>query len=260
VAARAAALLGVPYGFSVHALDARKVGPTELGRRARAAACVVVCNADAARAVREAGGEVRLVPHGVDLDRFAPVLRAPRGPVRLLAVGRLVEKKGFGVLLRAAARLRVPYQLRVVGDGPERERLASLAAAAGDAVELIGARTHAELPVAFRWAEVLVVPSIVDARGDRDGLPNVVLEAMASGLPVVASDVAALPTAVVDGSTGVLVPPGDVDRLARALEDLAVDPARRQRLGRAGRLRAEREFDVRRATRRFGDALAAAYG
>src|SRR5438094_8519400 len=122
VAAHAARRLGVPFGFSVHARDARKVAPPVLAARARRAACVIACNRDVAAELARVGAPSRLLPHGVDTHRFRP-RPEPRGaPLRLLAVGRLVEKKGFESLIEAAARPTTPFQLRIVGEGPRRAR------------------------------------------------------------------------------------------------------------------------------------------
>jgi glycosyltransferase involved in cell wall biosynthesis len=262
VAAAAAGALRVPYGFSVHARDARKVAPSTLAARLETAACVVACNADVAAEVAAGNGRLHVIPHGVDLHRFRPSAAAGNGGVlRLLAVGRLVEKKGFAVLVQALAHVSVPFRLRLVGDGPESERLAKAVRAAGlgDRVNLVGGRTHEELPGEYAAADVVVVPSVADGSGDRDGLPNVVLEAMASGRPVLASVVGAIATAVAQDATGLLVPPGDPGALAAALERLARDPERRQRLGLAGRVRAEREFELGACTERLRRTLEAAY-
>ena len=124
VAARAARLLGLPYGFSTHARDARKVAPHVLAERASKAACVVACNTDVAEEILRGGGAVHLLPHGVDLRRFRPRPQRDSEELRLLAVGRLVEKKGFHVLLDAASLLDLPFRLRIVGSGPEREQFA----------------------------------------------------------------------------------------------------------------------------------------
>jgi glycosyltransferase involved in cell wall biosynthesis len=197
----------------------------------------------------------------VDTQRFRPQPPPPDEPLRLLAVGRLVEKKGFAVLIRATARLSVPFRLRIIGDGPERERLAAEINAVGLAgcVTLGGGQTHAELPQEYAGAHVVVVPSVVDRAGDRDGLPNVVLEAMASGRPVVASDVGAISSAITSGHSGLLVPPGDTTALAAALERLAREPALRQELGGNGRARVERDFELRACTERFCRFLESVY-
>jgi glycosyltransferase involved in cell wall biosynthesis len=253
VAAHAATRLGVPYGFSTHARDARKVAPDELAERARGAACVVACNTDVARDFERSGAQVHLLPHGVDLKRFRPQPLIHAGPLSLLAVGRLVEKKGFNILLAALARIKFPFRLRIVGDGPERERLSKMITAnkLEARVTLDGGMTHEELPSAYGAAHVVVVPSIQDRSGDRDGLPNVVLEAMATGRPVVASRISAIENAVAHGETGMLVPAGDPAALADALEQLYPRPAHREHLGSNGRRRVEHDYEVGRCTEKF---------
>jgi len=253
VAAKVARRLGVPYGFSVHALDARKVSRSGLAERARDAACVIACNADVAGDLRRAGAPVQLIPHGVDLDRFHPTRPPDAEVLTVLAIGRLVPKKGFPVLLEAAARLLAPVRVRIVGDGAERAALEAQVDALGlrGRVELAGPRTHDDLPAELAAAHIVVVPSVADSSGDRDGLPNVVLEAMSCGRPVIASDIGAVSSAVIDGRTGVLVPPGDAEALAGALEFLVDQPDMRERLGREARARVERDFELHSCTARL---------
>jgi glycosyltransferase involved in cell wall biosynthesis len=262
VAEHAARTLGVPFSFSAHAKDVRKVERGELTRRARVAACVVACNGAVARELRGQGARVDLLPHGVDLARFRATAPVPGDSLRLLAVGRLVEKKGFAVLIAALRDMPGPVTARIVGGGPLLGALGRAASEADldDRVRLTGALTHDELPAAYAAADVVVVPSVRDAHGDCDGLPNVVLEAMACGRPVVASDIAAIPTAVRDGETGLLVPPGDALALRAALERLRRDPVERARLGAAARVHAEDEFELGRCTERWRARLEAAYG
>ena len=258
---RLARSLGVPFGFSVHARDARKVSKQELHTRARDAACVVACNADVARELDGSGARVQIVPHGVDLQRFDARPRTADPLFHLLAVGRLVEKKGFDILIDALSVVTVSWHLRIVGDGPERDRLTAQAQRLGiaDRIAFVGSMTHDALPREYENADVVVVPSVVDRFGDRDGLPNVVLEAMASGRAIVASDTAAIPTAVRNGDTGVIVPAGDRAALARALTRLAAHPPLRAALGVAARQSAERQFDVDRCTDRLASVLREAY-
>jgi glycosyltransferase involved in cell wall biosynthesis len=261
VAAKAARRLGVPYGFSVHALDARKVSPSGLAERARAAACVIACNPDVAGDLRATGAPVHLIPHGVDLERFQPSPPPTAEVLTILAVGRLVPKKGLPVLLEATTRLLAAVRVRIVGTGADREALERQIAALGieDRVELVGPRTHADLPAEYAAAHIVVVPSVADATGDRDGLPNVVLEAMSSGRPVVASDIGAVSSAVVDGRTGVLGPPGDPAALAGALEFLVDQADTRERLGREARARVERDFELHACTARLRAFLETVY-
>lgn len=262
VAMHVAQQLGVPYGFSMHAKDARKVTPAELNRRARGAACVIACNPDVASAIDDPAAPLRILPHGVDLERFGPQPFPVEPPLRLLAVGRLVEKKGFAVLVQAAANLRFPFVLEIIGDGPEKPHLTRLIAELGltAQVTLRDGITHAELPNAYAAAHLVVVPSVIDRSGDRDGLPNVLLEAMASGRPVVASDVAAISSVINQEQTGLLVPPGDVAALTVALNRLAARPDLRTDLACNGYQLVARKFALQTCTDRFCDFIATVYG
>jgi glycosyltransferase involved in cell wall biosynthesis len=262
VAEHAAERLAVPFGFSVHARDARKVAAAALAARARRAACVVACNADVAGELGGAAPLAHIVPHGVDLERFQPSPAPAAPPVRVLAVGRLVEKKGFDILVEACAGAADAFTLRIVGDGPERARLQERIRhhRLDRRVELVGSRTHAELPSEYAAAHVVVVPSVVDATGDRDGLPNVVLEALASGRPVIATRVGAIESAVRNGETGLLVPPRVPHAIADALSALAADAGLRDRLGAAGRRAVGRHYDLAACSRRFASLLEEVYG
>src|SRR5262249_18837538 len=158
VAERVAMQLGTRFGFSVHAKDARKVAPEVLSVRARKAACVVACNHDVADELRDSGANVHLVPHGVELEQFSPRPFPQTSALQLLAVGRLVEKKGFHILIDAAARLRTPFQLNIVGEGPEEKRLTELIQTHGleSKVWLCTPKTHDDLPEVYGGAHILV--------------------------------------------------------------------------------------------------------
>ena len=261
IAQQAARMLDVPFGFSIHARDFRKVEPELLAQRAHAAACVVACNTDVARDIRALGSQIHLLPHGVDLQRFTLRETATNDTLRLLAVGRLVEKKGFHFLIAALAGVKTPFTLTIVGDGPERERLRQLITLNNleNRVVFRGPLTHSELPQMYAEADVVVVPSIRDRSGDRDGLPNVVLEAMASGRAVVASDVGAIASAIVDQQNGLLVPAADPVALGHALRWLAGDKHLRTRLGQNGRARVERDYEVGRCCESFHRLLTSVY-
>lgn len=239
-------LTGLPFSFGAHAKDLYLSAPELLARKVAAAEFVLVCSESAAASLRELSGsaadKIVLARHGVDTSRFSPgVLGAGRvgAELRVLAVGRLVDKKGYPVLLRALATLverGQPVSCCIVGAGPRRAELEATIErlGLGSTVTLPGAMTHQQIAAAYRDADVFVQSSVVLADGDRDGIPNSLLEAMASGLPSVASAVAGIPEVVRPGC-GLLVPPGDADALADALARLAADPVLRHRLGTAAR-------------------------
>lgn len=261
VAWLAAEQLRLPSGFSVHAKDARKISSSELGIRAKRAACVVACNSDVATTIQKTGARVHLIPHGVDLERFRASRLRPGGTFQILAVGRLVEKKGFHFLIEAVSCMKFPFQLRIIGEGPEQERLAQMISAyrLSDRVTLCGPRAHDQLPEEYARAHVVAVPSIVDKAGDRDGLPNVVLEAMASGRAVVACKAGAIDAAIRDNETGLLLPAGDPLSLALALTRLAQDLPLRVRLGATAREHVKQHYEMKCCSERFCHLLEEAY-
>ena len=163
----------------------------------------------------------------------------------IVAVGRLVPKKGFDLLIKAFARLDRPgVRLRIAGDGPERTALAALAEAEGvaDRVDLLGAQPHAEALAVIRSGAIFALPCRTSATGDRDGIPVVLMEAMAAGKPVIAGRLETIAELVEDGTSGLLVPPDDVEALTEALRRLVDDPAAGKAMGLAGRTRVEEEF------------------
>jgi glycosyltransferase involved in cell wall biosynthesis len=172
-----------------------------------------------------------------------------------------VEKKGFHFLIAALAGLKIPFTLTIAGDGPERERLRQLVLLNNleNRVVFCGVVTHSELPRMYAEADVVVVPSVQDRSGDRDGLPNVVLEAMASGRAVVATDAGAIASAIVDSENGLLVSPGDPVVLGQAIRRLAESSELRERLGRNGRQHAERDYEVGQCSERFHQLLTSVY-
>ena len=252
LAARRVPWLVTTLGGDVYALSDPVSGRLKRAVLRRAGA-VTAMNADmTARLVAQGApaGATHVLPMGADVVAVrAAGVGVAREPGRILFAGRLVEKKGLAVLLAALRRLDTPgWTLEVVGDGPLRAALE--AAAAGLPVTFRGALSRVELAAAYARSEVVVVPSVAAASGDQDGLPVALLEAMAAGCAVVASDLAGIDAAVVDGESGLLVPPGDADRLARTLAGLLDDPERRAKLGAAADSRAE-EFSVEAAGARY---------
>jgi colanic acid/amylovoran biosynthesis glycosyltransferase len=163
----------------------------------------------------------------------------------IVSVGRLVPKKGFDLLIKAFAKLdRAGPRLIIAGDGPERAALAALAQAEGvaDRIDFLGAKPHGEALAAIRSGAIFALPCRTSSTGDRDGIPVVLMEAMAAGKPVIAGRLETIAELVEDGESGLLVPPDDVDALTRALQALVDDPARGKKMGLAGRKRVDEEF------------------
>jgi glycosyltransferase involved in cell wall biosynthesis len=254
-------LAGVPYSFTAHARDLYETPVRTLAERAQAATAVVTCcGANAAylrRVVPAAGGKVHVIHHGVDATLFHPGRGAPSSPPLVLSAGRLVAKKGFPDLLRACALLGPEACCRILGDGPMQAELARLVAELGleERVRLGGGFTQAELAHELRGAAVFALTPTVTAAGDRDGIPNVLLEAMAAGVAVVATDVGGIAEVVVDGRTGLLCPAGDVERIASSLASLLADHRLRAGLGRAARAAVVERFDAQAGARRIADVL-----
>jgi colanic acid/amylovoran biosynthesis glycosyltransferase len=247
-------LTGITYSFTAHAKDIyiQDVDREELAAKLRAARfAVTVSDYNREHLSRLAGGG-RLVRiyNGLDLERFAPNGAAPEEPPLVLAVGRLIEKKGFADLVEACARLRDEgrrFRCRIVGKGELRAALHRRIAELGleGVVELTGPLPREALLELYPRASVVVAPSVVGADGNRDGLPTVLIEAMALGVPVVATDVTGIPELVEDGRTGLLVAQHDPAALAAAIGRLLSDRAGAATLAAAGRERVERRFDLR---------------
>lgn len=194
-----------------------------------------------------------LVHHsGIDLRRFAYApRRAPEGATRLLFVGRLTEKKGLVYALDAAAAVHAngrDVELTVVGQGPLLGPLRARAAELGisDRVRFLGARTHDEVVSLMSASHLLLAPSVTAAGGDQEGIPNVVKEAMATGMPVIATYHSGIPELVEDGVSGLLVPERDTAALAERLAFLLDHPERWPQFSRAARAAVEADFDAER--------------
>ena len=267
----AAAAPDRPLVVSLHGSDvfvAERTAPARIAARrvfGRAGA-VTACSANLAeRAVRlgAAPDRIEVVPYGVDTRRFSPdpAARAARrraigvaGPL-VAAAGRLVHKKGFEYLIDALPLMAStpPAVLAIAGTGDLEAELRARAAAAGvaDRVRFLGNVTQDEVGAWFASADVAVVPSVRDDSGNVDGLPNTLLEALASATPVVATPAGGIASVIEDGRTGTIVPERDPAALARAIGALLADPERRARLGAAGRAAVEARFGWETAAARF---------
>lgn len=257
VAAYVHRMIGLPYSFTAHAKDIfhDEVNLESLRTKMRDARFVVTVsdfNQAYLQGLLNGGkGDVRRLYNGIDLRAFAPDPAVRREPGMILSVGRLVEKKGFEDLIRACAWLRegqVEFRCEIIGTGERREALKALIAELDleQHVTLVGPRSQDEVLRAYRRATVFALPCIVASDGNRDGLPTVLLEAMAVGLPVISTRLVGVPEIVEHGVDGLLVEPGDSAALAASLTRVLRDGELRDNLSRAGRRKVGQRFDVRR--------------
>ena len=255
VAMFAAKLSGLPFSFTAHAKDIYTSDPDQLAEKLRLARFAVTCTETNRNYLgRFVNGQVSIhrVYHGIDVDLFGarPAANGCRPPFRLLTVARLTAKKGLPTVVRAVRRLRdrgLPLEHILIGDGEARGPILNLIRELdlSDAVRWIGTQPHETVIEHYRRSDAFVLGCEVAPNGDRDGIPNVLLEAMAVGVPVVATEVSAIPELVQDGRTGLLVPPKDPDRLADAVQRVLTDASLRSRLIPAARRRVKQHFDNR---------------
>jgi len=247
----AARLLGITCSLSLHAQDIYITPDEELERRLRQAVFAVTCtsfNRDELlrRCPDISPDRVRLQYHGVEVATRDEG-RGVRDEKTFLAVARMVENKGFDVLLRAMVYLPEAKAI-LIGDGPLRMAWEQLAVELGitERVTFTGARNLDVIEGYYRTVTAVVVPCRVLPDGDSDGIPNVLLEAMAAGVPVVTTDIRSLAEVMHDGDNGLVVVPNDARQLADAMRRLLHEPELRQRLIAGGRNTVERMFDLRR--------------
>lgn len=253
-------LRDLPWTCSAHAKDIWTSPDWELTDKLAAADWTVTCTEFGWRhlcGLAPEPGRVHLVYHGLDLDRFQKGKTVRSGadggdaarPVRLLTVGRAVEKKGLDILLEALARLPVGLHWRWhhVGGGELIDSLQRQADNLGlnDRVVWHGSQPQEFVLDLYRMSDAFALPCRVAEDGDRDGLPNVFMEAMSQGLACVSTPVSGVPEIIKDGETGLLVAPDDAGALAGALEQLISDPALRETLGGGAEARVRQEFDHR---------------
>ena len=269
----AATVTGLPFSFTGHAKDlyTEELNPAGLLARKTAAATFVVTCTHANREHLRALGTatpVHVVHHGLSTD-FTDLVagapdRTPPAGLTVLGVGRLVPKKGFDTFVEACAVLHlagVPFTAVIAGEpGPHGDVVRGLVERhdLGDVVRLVGPQSPAALLGLYRRATVMTLACRVTDDGDRDGIPNVLVEAMACGTPVVSTAVSGIPELVEDGVTGLLVPPDDPEALAAAWRRVADDPALASRLSAAGRRTVLDRFDGDRLAARLAEQFAVA--
>jgi glycosyltransferase involved in cell wall biosynthesis len=253
-------ITGIPFSFTAHARDLYQVPEQVLADRIRQASAVITCckfNLEYLNQIAPLQqSKFSLVYHGVNLNEFQPLPNqdARSGSKRplILSVGRLVEKKGYQDLLQALLIVKgrgERFHCEIYGEGPLYQQLNEWIHEHGmtDAVVLMGDRTQQALIPVFQNATLFILTPFQTADGDRDGIPNVLLEAMAVGLPVITTAVAGIPELVEHNQTGLLYRPHDVDGVASGMIELLRNAEKRRQLGRAASKKVTEQFDMTQA-------------
>jgi glycosyltransferase involved in cell wall biosynthesis len=258
-------LTDLPFAFTGHAHDL-DIEQTMLDQKVAGSALVITCTAKGRDLLRgltppAEHHKIRLLHHGVDLDAFSPVpLREVPEPLRVLCIGSLEPRKGHRVLFAALARLvrdGRTVEATIVGGGDDRAALEAAARAAGleDVVSFTGPQQRSAVIDWLAWCDVYVLPSIVLPNGMSEGIPNVLVEAMAAGRPVVASSLTGVRELIDHEVHGRLFPPGDDADLASQLVRVITEPGATRSMVAAGRTRVEQEHDREQCTRQLFDLL-----
>jgi glycosyltransferase involved in cell wall biosynthesis len=269
VARYAAVMRGLPWAFSAHAKDIWTSPDWEISEKlagdpsgAQFGATCTAVGAAHLRTLASDPSRIELIYHGLDLSRFPPALerpsRQPHDPLQILSVGRLVEKKGFDRLIDALALLpsRIDWRWVHIGGGGLHTALVAQATAAGiaDRIDWRGACDQPQVIASMRDADLFVLPSRIATDGDRDGLPNVLMEAASQRLPILSTAVSAIPEFIQSGVHGILSD-DTPEALAAAIADLADDPTRTERLADAALARLKADFGMAPGIARLSERL-----
>lgn len=261
-------LTGVPFSFTAHAKDLYQKNQNPgrlLDRKINAASFITTCTGANETYLKLFGREnkVHKIYHGVDIKFFKPAQRPHfRSHATILAVGRLVQKKGFDCLLQACSKLHgkgIDFNCRIIGERGDQypillQRIKRLGLE--DFVVLEGPKTHQGLLAAYQQSSMFVLPCRVVADGDRDGIPNALLEAMACGLPVISTDISGIPELVKSEKNGLLVKPNDSESLAVAIERLLTDSMLATRLSSNARQSVCERFDSAKSIKQLQSLFA----
>lgn len=275
VARYASQLLGMPFSVSAHAKDIWTSPDWELTDKLTDARWTVTCTrggAEHLRTLSENRGKVHLSYHGLNLDRFPPPNRAPatrdgsdpNDPIAILAVGRAVPKKGFDILLRALALLpeNISWRLDHVGGGDELKTLKPLAEELGlsDRIRWHGSMSQQEVLQRYGEADIFALPCRIGKDGDRDGLPNVLVEAASQRIPCISTTISGIPELFVTGENGLLVEPENPQAFAAELERAIRHPSERDRMAGNAEAKVRGHFDHRTSIRDLEMLFSSAYG
>lgn len=263
----ASLLSGTPFSFTAHAKDIYTSRKEKIRKKIERAQFVVTCTKHNKEYLQEVARgtttPIHCIYHGIDLNLFKHTPKSStHNPYQLLTVARMTEKKGLPTLYRALALLAkkgLLFRHTLVGDGDDREKVLDLIASLGltEHCQWLGTQTHEQVLSHFKKSDLFVLGCEIANNGDRDGIPNVLVESLAMGVPALSTDVSAIPEILINGQTGVTVPPSQPVALSNAIEKMLTDKALRQRLITGGQQYVQEGFDNSKWTKKLADVFKA---
>ncbi|TKB23827.1 glycosyltransferase family 4 protein [Desulfopila sp. IMCC35006] len=250
----ASLLSGIPFSFTAHAKDIYTSDREKLRKKITQARFVVTCTRHNAEYLRTIAGDcptpIYCIYHGIDLNLFQQAIAesTTHAPYSILTVARMTQKKGLPTIYRALAELQkkgIAFQHTLIGDGDDREKILGLISSLGleENCRWLGTQTHDEVLRHFKNSDLFVLGCEIAKNGDRDGIPNVLVESLAMGVPALSTTVSAIPEILIDGKTGITVPPSQPGQLATAMLRILTDQQLRHRLITGGQELVKDQFD-----------------
>ena len=250
----ASLLSGIPFSFTAHAKDIYTSDKEKIRKKIAQAKFVVTCTRHNKEYLQAIAGNcptpIYCIYHGIDLNLFRqtePRLKT-HNPFKILTVARMTQKKGLPTIYQALAGLHkkdIQFQHTLIGDGDDREKILALISSLGlqNHCKWIGTQTHEEVLRQFKDSDLFVLGCEIADNGDRDGIPNVLVESLAMGVPAISTNVSAIPEILIDGKTGITVPPSQPEQLEKAMLSIFTDQKLRMRLIAGGQERVKETFD-----------------
>ena len=260
----ASLLSGTPFSFTAHAKDIYTSAKDKLKRKIELAKFVTTCTSHNAEYLKNVAGKsstpIFCVYHGIDIDLFKHRQQSPppAPPYKILTIARMTEKKGLPTLYRALKILHdkgIEFHHTLIGDGDDREKILDLITSLrlDKNCEWLGTQTHGEVLKHFKKSDLFVLACEIAQSGDRDGIPNVLVESLAMGVPALSTEISAIPEILLNEKTGITVPPSEPDTMSEAIIRMMTDADLRQRLTINGRKYVEKDFDNKKWVTRLGE-------
>jgi glycosyltransferase involved in cell wall biosynthesis len=250
----ASLLSGIPFSFTAHAKDIYTSDKAKIRKKIAEARFVVTCTQHNKDYLQALAGDcptpIYCIYHGIDLELFQQTIAPVKthNPFKILTVARMTQKKGLPTIYKALAGLHkkgIAFQHTLIGDGDDRDKILALISSLGlaECCQWIGTRTHEEVLVHFQASDLFVLGCEIAENGDRDGIPNVLVESLAMGVPALSTNVSAIPEILIDGKTGMTVPPSHPELLEAAMIRMLTDQKLRKKLIAGGQERVKDTFD-----------------